>query len=298
MTLKNRIGIFCNPKANPPFEIIAQVVSHIYSLGGTVLFHQELAEKLKNSSFEFGLINTFGLSRNPNQQMDVLFSIGGDGTFLGTVPFVVNSNIPVVGLNIGRLGFLSNVSKSQFITAIDDWFSENYCILERSLIEVTNQTNQPYFQKNSALNDITIRRSESANMMSFKVFIDGKFLNNYWADGIILSTPTGSTAYSLSCGGPILDPNTAAFIITPIASHNLTVRPLVVSDNAEIVIAISGRTDHFSLSIDSDSYTVAIEEQIHVKKAIQTIKTVVFNNVSFYDSIRDKLSWGVDVRNN
>ncbi len=294
MYQKNRIGIFCNPLAVPPIQIIIEIANLIKEHEGTLIVHKTIAlhEVMAEFNNEF---DTFSTAEEASEKIDVLFSIGGDGTFLSTVPFVLNGSIPVIGINAGRLGFLANVAQDQTEFALKNWLEGNYTIFERTLLEVISPTE--VIQKKYALNDITIRRNDSANMMSFNVDIDGEFLNNYWADGVIFATATGSTAYSLSCGGPILHPNTQAFIVTPIASHNLTVRPLVISDNSIITISTAGRSDHFSLSIDSDNYTISTNEPITLRKSLQTIKTIVFEKISFYDSIRDKLSWGIDKRN-
>ncbi len=298
MNTKNRIGIYCNPKALPPIEILNQIIFQVEQMGGDIVFHDELHQKLTTIPERQFSEKTFCCPNDCVEKMDVLLSLGGDGTFLGTVPYVVEGNIPVIGINTGRMGFLANSTQNQIQETLKKWFTNNYQIDERLLIEVKSSkdscTSSPH---NHALNDITIRRSDNANMLSFNVEVNGQFLNNYWADGLIIATPTGSTAYSLSCGGPILAPDTSALIITPIASHNLTVRPLVVSDLSEIKITISGRSDHFSLSIDSQSFAIPIEETIIIKKSKSTIKTVQFKERTFYDTIRDKLSWGVDKRN-
>jgi NAD+ kinase len=294
MTPKKRVGIYCNLKADPPKDIIQQIVDRVTFHNGEIVLHQAIVEKLSQICPNCNVFNT---PQEVAASIDVMFSIGGDGTFLGTVPLVIEGDIPVIGINIGRLGFLANVARNQITQAIDDWFTQNFTLVERSLIEVALSDKKLAIPSLCALNDVTIRRTDGANMMSFKTIVNGQFLNNYWADGLILATPTGSTAYSLSCGGPILDINATAFIITPIASHNLTVRPLVISDQSMIEISVSGRSDHFFLSIDSESYTIPITETIKLRKASQTIKTVVFKNQSFYDTIRDKLSWGMDKRN-
>lgn len=298
MSSRNRVGIYCNPKATPPVDIIEQVISQVYVHGGEIVFHNELYNKLEVLKPGQFSKNTFCCPKESTPKIDVLMSIGGDGTFLGTVPYAIDGDIPVIGLNIGRLGFLANASQDQISSTIQNWFNGNYQIDERMLLEILpNDENTLQIPNFCALNDITIRRPDSASMMTFKVEVNGQFLNNYWADGLIIATPTGSTAYSLSCGGPILAPDTAAFVITPIASHNLTVRPLAVSDQSKISILISGRSDHFSLSIDSESYIIPSNEIIQIQKSKHTIKTVRCNELSFYDAIRDKLSWGVDKRN-
>ncbi len=291
---KKRIGIYCNPLAIPPIEIIKELASLIKTHGGSLILYKTILENEVMKEFKNDF-DTFSTAEEAEEKIDVLFSIGGDGTFLSTVPYVLKGNIPVIGINAGRLGFLANVAQDQTELALIQWLEGNYTIFERTLLEVDS----PSFKspKTCALNDITIRRTDSANMMSFNVDIDGEFLNNYWADGVIFATATGSTAYSLSCGGPILHPNTKAFIVTPIASHNLTVRPLVISNQSVITISISGRSDHFSLSIDSENFNIPTKEIVTLRKSTQTIKTIVFKKTSFYDSIRDKLSWGIDKRN-
>lgn len=294
MTLKKRIGIYCNPKAEPPLEIIHQIVDRISIHHGEVVFHSTLKEKL---STLYSDCTSFGSSQEAIERIDVLLSIGGDGTFLGTVPLVIHGDIPVIGINIGRLGFLANVAQDQIFQAIDDWFANNYTLVKRTLIEVELPKSTFPIHNFYALNDVTIRRTDGGSLMTFNTNVNGRFLNSYWADGIILSTPTGSTAYSMSCGGPILDTNANAFIITPIASHNLTVRPLVISDQSQIEITVTGRSDYFSLSIDSERYKIPIEETVILRKAKQCVMTVIFKDQSFYDTIRDKLSWGMDKRN-
>jgi NAD+ kinase len=297
MNQKSRIGIYCNPKAQPPLEMLNQIAERVKLHNGTLIMYYPVSEKILELGADAMWEDTFRNGLELAQLVDVLYSVGGDGTFLGTVPFVVEGQIPVLGFNSGRLGFLANVAEERINAAIDAWFNLDYSIIERSLIAVKRPIIDGVNNQLFALNDVTIRRTDSANMLSFNVKIDELFLNNYWADGIIVATATGSTAYSLSCGGPILAPNTPAMIITPIASHNLTVRPLVISDQSIVKISVSGRSCHYSLSVDSASYKIPTNELIILEKSKKSIQAVVLNNHSFYDTIREKLSWGFDKRN-
>jgi NAD+ kinase len=277
--------------------IIEQIIQKIKEHNGTVTLHLPIAEKITEMGMGKNWNHVFSDGNELAQTADVLFSVGGDGTFLGTVPYVAESQIPVLGFNSGRLGFLANVAEENISSAIDAWFNEEYSILERTLVEVHSSQFSANDKCRFALNDVTFRRTDSASMLSFSVEIDGHFLNTYWADGLIVSTATGSTAYSLSCGGPILAPDASALIITPIASHNLTVRPLVISNQSTVKISVSGRSSHYSLSVDSASYIIQNNEPTTLYKAKQVIKSVMLNNHSFYDTIREKLSWGMDKRN-
>lgn len=297
MSRNTRIGIYSNPKSKPPVAMIERIVDRIQAHQGKVIMFQPIAESLSEMGIEALWDNTFSNGAQLKAQVDVLFTIGGDGTFLGTVPFVADNQIPVLGFNSGRLGFLANVSEDQIEMAIDAWFDKKYSILERALISIDYTAFSKEDNRRFALNDVVFRRTDSASMLSFTVEIDGQFLNTYWADGLIISTATGSTAYSMSCGGPILAPNASAFIITPIASHNLTVRPLVISNQSVVKISVSGRSCHYSLSVDSAIYNIQTNESIVLSKADQGIRAVMLNDHSFYNTIREKLSWGVDKRN-
>jgi len=227
---------------------------------------------------------------------DIVFSIGGDGTFLDAASYVRDKEIPIVGINSGRLGFLANISKKEIPLALKAVFENNYYIEERTLLEVNTEEN--YFKDfNFALNEVTVLKRDSGSMITIKVFVNGEYLNTYWADGLILATPTGSTAYSLSLGGPIVVPGSSNFIITPIAPHNLTVRPIVLPDNYNITIKVTGRTETYLLSIDSQSVVVEKNTEIIVKTANFKIKTVRIEGNTFFNNIRDKLMWGFDKRN-
>ncbi len=227
---------------------------------------------------------------------DIVFSLGGDGTFLDAVSFVRDKEIPIAGINVGRLGFLANISKEDMPAALKAIFEKHYKIEERTLLEVNTQKH--YFKDfNFALNELTVLKRDSGSMITIKVFVNGEFLSNYWADGLILSTPTGSTAYSLSLGGPIVVPGSDNFIITPIAPHNLTVRPIVIPNNYDITIKVTGRAENYLLSIDSQSVVVESDTEISVKAADFKVKTIRIEGNTFFENIREKLMWGFDRRN-
>jgi NAD+ kinase len=226
----------------------------------------------------------------------LIFSVGGDGTFLQSVQTIRNFEVPVVGVNSGRLGFLADISKEYIIDVLTDIVSNKCRVIERSMLEVEIE-NLAIPDFNFALNEITVLKTANSSMIKIKASINGELLNNYWADGLIIATPTGSTAYSLSVGGPILTPGTENFVITPIASHNLTIRPIVVPDNIEIKLEVSGRGSGFLTSLDSKSVSVEFQNSIIVRKAAFKLKTILPEGHTFFNTLRNKLLWGIDKRN-
>ena len=238
----------------------------------------------------------FNKSFSKEDEIDIVFSIGGDGTFLESVSYVRNLEIPIVGINSGRVGFLANISQEEIPTALQSIHEKKYSIEDRTLLEI-NSDKDIFKSFNFALNEITVQKRDSGSMITIKVFLNGEFVNTYWADGLILSTPTGSTAYSLSLGGPIVVPGSQNFILTPIAPHNLTVRPIVVPDDNEITIEVAGRTDNYLVSADYKSEIVEKNTKLSIKAANFKVKTIRIENHTFFNNIRDKLMWGLDKRN-
>ncbi len=225
-------------------------------------------------------------------------SVGGDGTFLDCITYVRDKNIPILGINIGRLGFLANVKKTEINKAIKGLVNKDYSIIERTLLQVhTNPEIKKLSKINIALNEVTIVRKNTTAMITLETFLDEEFLAKYWADGLIFSTPTGSTGYSLSCGGPVITPSAKNLVITPIAPHNLNVRPLIIADNTKIKLHLIGREKEALISLDSRITTIPKNTTIHITKADFTIKTVLLKDVSFLKTLRNKLLWGEDVRN-
>ena len=227
---------------------------------------------------------------------DLLFSIGGDGTILDTVPLVLDSGMPVAGINLGRLGFLSSISKNEIGKAVESLLSGNYTVERRSLLELVSPDNV-FGNVRYALNELNVIRNPEHSLLAIKVFVDDVYLNTYWGDGILLATPTGSTAYSLSAGGPIITPNSKSFVITPIAAHNLTVRPVVIPDDSTIRIQVEGREKKFVFSMDSRTCALGTSVQLEVRKAHFCLNLVRMHGEDFFLTIRNKLMWGKDNRN-
>ena len=227
---------------------------------------------------------------------DLLFSIGGDGTILDTVPFVLDSGIPVVGINMGRLGFLSSISKSEIDRAVNSVLTGDYTVEQRTLLELVSPE-KVFDDVKYALNELNVIRNPEHSLLAIKVFVDDVYLNTYWGDGILLATPTGSTAYSLSAGGPIIVPNAKNFVITPIATHNLTVRPVVIPDDSTIRIQVEGREKKFVFSMDSRNCTLDTSVQLEVRKAGFCLNLARMRGEDFFGTIRNKLMWGKDNRN-
>ena len=253
--------------------------------------------KVISAEVNFGTnISFFNSKRDINNKVDILFSIGGDGTLLDTVPIVGNSGIPILGINLGRLGFLSSVSKDEIADAVNSIFKGEYSVDKRSLLQLIEPKGL-FGDINYALNDLTIYRNNTTSLTVVHVSVDDKLLNSYWGDGLIVSTPTGSTAYSLSVGGPIVAPGSKNFIIAPIASHNLTVRPIIIQDSSVIKIKIEGREEKYLITMDSRHSEISKGDEIIIKRCNFKVNLVQMNNKDFYSTIRDKLLWGVDYRN-
>jgi len=230
------------------------------------------------------------------QGVQFVLSIGGDGTLLDTVTYVGSLEIPILGINTGRLGFLATINPERIAQALDALFKGHFTIEERSLIRV--DTDPEVFNGiNFGLNEFSILKRDTSSMIVVHTYIDGEYLNSYWADGLIVSTPTGSTGYSLSCGGPVMLPQTNNFVIAPVCPHNLNVRPLIVPDESVISFEIEGRSNNFLLSLDSRSVTVDAGIQIAVRRETFNAHLVKLNHVNFLSTLRSKLNWGLDRRN-
>ncbi len=230
------------------------------------------------------------------EKFDFIITLGGDGTILGAITHVRDSDVPIVGINLGRLGFLAGIEKKRIREAICLLKKGRFAIDERRLLFL--ESNLPLFgDVRFALNDCTLLKRDTSSMITIHTYINGGYLNSYWADGIIISTPTGSTGYSLSCGGPIIFPHSGNFVITPVAPHNLNVRPVVISDDSVISFEVEGRTENFLCTLDSRFETITSAHQLAVRKNDFTIKLVTLQDIGFMDTIRTKLAWGVDTRN-
>lgn len=229
-------------------------------------------------------------------EAEYMLSVGGDGTFLETVSWVRNSKIPVLGFNTGRLGFLANINREDTENAIQQLLAGNFEIEEKTMLQFESDT--PVFGDDVvALNDFVVHKNDSSSMITVHTFLNGEFLNTYWADGVIISTATGSTGYSLSCGGPILFPGSKNFVITPISPHNLSMRPVVIPDNQVISFEIQSRSQSCRLSLDSRSASASNEISFGVRKADYGLKVVKMNHTDYLETLRRKLDWGLDRRN-
>mgnify|MGYP006072640869 CR=1 FL=1 len=255
--------------------------------------------KLIQSSLDTSVdYKTYNNHSDLDSSFDCMFTLGGDGTVLRSIMYLRDSNIPVIGVNIGRLGFLATVNKEEISEAIESLYNKNYTIKERSLLIVKTEPEINEIDEfNYALNEITISRKNTTSMITIETYIDGEYLTSYWADGLITATPTGSTGYSLSCGGPVISPQAKNFILTPIAPHNLNARPLVIPDDTKLKMKVHGRENTFFISLDSRIATIDSKTEVFIEKAPFTIKMIELNNQTFIQTLRKKLLWGEDTRN-
>lgn len=289
------IALFGNRIENKYQEDIQSLIEMLHAKNCKIHLHHKLYTALEDSlAFEFD-INIFK-KREEINDVDYFISIGGDGTFLDAVLLIGNAGIPILGINTGRLGFLSNTATEEIPYAVECLMQQNFKTEYRSLLQL-DQKNTILGDDNFALNEVSIMKRDSASMITVHVELNGQHLNSYWADGLIISTATGSTAYSLSCGGPILSPSSGSFVITPIAPHNLNVRPIVIDDSSMLEISVEGRTESSLLALDSRSYTLKHKEKIHLQKAAHQIQLIQLPNSTFLSSLRNKLNWGLDKRN-
>lgn len=241
---------------------------------------------------------TFSSHEELDSSFDMLLSIGGDGTILRAATLVRDSGIPILGINAGRLGFLASVQKDNIEEFLQLVIEKKYTISERIVLTLKGNTEiEEMADLNFAMNEISVSRKDTTSMITIETSLNGEYLTSYWADGLIISTPTGSTGYSLSCGGPILTPDVKSFVITPIAPHNLNARPLVIPDNTEIRLRVSGREEHYLVSLDSRMTSVRNESVLTISKAPFTIRMAEIPNQTFFKTLRGKLLWGEDKRN-
>jgi NAD+ kinase len=270
------------------------VIEHLMGLNVNVITDKNLYEGLGDT----GIKEQLTVFETLSSTTSFLVCIGGDGSMLQAVITVRDSNVPILGINTGRLGFLTSLQKESLNKGLQLLWEKKFTLINRSLLEVKIDEQQsllndfPY-----ALNEISVSRKDTASLISIQAEIEGHPLTTYWADGLIVATPTGSTGYNLSSGGPIVLPETPSFVVTPIAPHNLNIRPLVLPDHSTIRLEVSGREEQHLLSLDSRLITLAHNTPIYIKKAAFSIATVQFNDTAFYNVLREKLYWGIDKRN-
>lgn len=274
---------------------VLHLAQQLRNAGFTLRIHAEFKDYLQlklNTTIDSEMFNDHEDLGNA----DYLISIGGDGTLLQTVHLVRDSEIPVLGINTGRLGFLSHAPTDQIDVVVKCLKEKTFSIDERSLIRASCDTVE-LGEFPCALNEIALQKKETSTMIIVHVWLDGALINSYWSDGLIIATPTGSTAYSLSCGGPIMMPASESLVLTPIAPHNLSVRPFVIPDKLPITLQAEGREDEYLLTLDSAAYAVTADDSIIIEKAPFKFRLINIEEHNFFNTIRNKLSWGLDVRN-
>ncbi len=291
-----KVALFGKDYKEDQQKYLQQIIDELVRNNNQLCMYKPFHEKVKARLSLPGNLSFFNSHNDLKEKTDMLFSIGGDGTILDTVPFVRDSGIPILGFNLGRLGFLSSISKNEIKQALESIFKGEFYLNKRALLQL-DQPKEIFGELNFALNDLTIYRNNTTSLVVVHVYVDDKFLNSYWGDGLIVSTPTGSTAYSLSVGGPIMSPGSQNFVIAPIASHNLTVRPIVIQDSSTIRIRIGGREDTYLMTMDSRHSSINKEDELIIRRCDFEVNLVEMNNKDFFSTIRDKLLWGVDTRN-
>jgi NAD+ kinase len=291
-----QIAVYAKKIFKQDLSVFEDLLKGIVELGWKPVLEHELAQQLQ-TKYQWPLTyQTFTNHLDLKSGFDLMISLGGDGTFLKAVSFIRDSGVPILGINTGRLGFLSNLSKSQIAQTLQRFNNGQYEFQKRSLLRV-HTDNDLFADENFALNELTLQKKDTSSMIKVQAYLGDKFLNTYWADGLIVATPTGSTAYSLSCGGPIITPGCQVHILTPIAPHNLNVRPVVVPDHMPISLQVEGRDRTYLLSLDGHSQHIKQGEKVTITKAEFMINVVKFEDNNFLDTIRNKMFWGSDTRN-
>ena len=279
-------------------ESILQQLFSLFTPDDQVYIEQEILSELQQRSDTFNSAKSFASFEDLNPSYDVMLTIGGDGTLLKGITYVRSLQTPILGINAGRLGFLATAHKDDLPNVLEQLRKGDYQIVERSVIEaVFADTGEPVDTVNFALNEITITRKNTASMITVDTELNGDYLCSYWADGLIIATPTGSTGYSLSCAGPVILPTAKNFVLTPIAPHNLSARPVIIPEDAEVKLSILGREKKFLMSLDSNIKSIPNKQSIIVRKAPFVVKMIRLEGDSFIKTLRTKLLWGEDKRN-
>lgn len=289
------IAVYARSTKDNHAAYIQQIHAHLAKEGVELIIYEPYYNYLRSTSDFTATVDTFSTSEELISRAFFVISLGGDGTLLETATFVKRSGIPILGVNTGRLGFLATVNKNDLEQALQKLLKEKFTLDKRELIEINGCPNH-FDGINYAINEFTIHKKDSGAMINIDTYVDGVFLNSYFADGLIVATPTGSTAYSLSCGGPIMMPDSDNFIITPIAPHNLTVRPIVISNNKEVSFNVRGRSDTCIISLDSRNTEINTQTEIKVKKAEFRVNLINLEGQHFFSTLRNKMMWGIDQR--
>lgn len=286
-----KIGIFGNEYQRE--DLILKIFNILDDYDAEIYIHKDFHEYISN---KFGLSHSIsGILENNNFDLDLAFSIGGDGTFLKTVTIIEEKNIPILGINTGRLGFLADIPEKNLESTLSEIMKGYYRVEMRSQLSLETNNNA-FSDYNHALNEIAILKQDTASMLTIEAYIDGEHLTTYQSDGLIVATPTGSTAYSLSVGGPIMTPMAPNFMLVAIAPHSLTTRPLVIEDDSVLTFKIDSRNNHFLVSLDGRSEVLSTESVINIRKSTHTVKLAKRIGHTFYATLREKLMWGIDAR--
>jgi len=292
-----KVAIYGQEYQETALEYVLELLEELQKNQAVVLFESHFYQFLGGVK-ALGQYNTFTSHKGLDSTFDLFVSFGGDGTILRAITYIQDLGIPIVGVNTGRLGFLSTFKKEEVRRVVTEFKAGAYELVERSLVAVYSDYEIPEFGSlNFALNEVSVSRKDTTSMITIATYLNDEYLTSYWADGLIIATPTGSTGYSLSCGGPVITPTAQSLVITPIAPHNLNARPLVISDNTEIRLIVSGREEHHLLSLDSRLATIENGRELTIKKAGFKIKMVEYTSESFLKTLRNKLLWGEDRRN-
>ena len=291
-----RIAIYGNPFNPVKAKYVQHLIHKLEENNVPIIIEHQFHDFLIDHVQFKKDIDIFDTPKELQENADILLSIGGDGTLLNTITLIRDSGIPVLGINTGRLGFISSVSTDQIDNAINQLLKKEYTLEERTLLQLDTD-NQLFGETNFALNEVTVLKKDTSSMIRIHAFLDDEFLNSYWADGLIVATPTGSTGYSLSCGGPIVVPGTENFIISPIAPHNLNVRPVIVSEDRVLKLKVEDRDELALVAIDSRSRAIDPTLELTIRKADFKVNLIKLHSQSFIATIREKLMWGKDKRN-
>ena len=287
-----RIAIFSTNYRSENDKLLKKTINFLENSGAEVLIEEQLHAKMAQNDAQF---DSFATVNSENLHADVAISIGGDGTFLNTAAAVGNRDIPILGINNGRLGFLADVADTEIEKVLTEVLAGDYSVRERCMISAKTYGEQTYTTP-FALNEIAVLKQDLSSMIAIHATVNGEYLTTYQADGLIVATPTGSTAYSMSVGGPIVMPGTHNLILAPVASHSLTVRPLVIADSCEIDLEIESRSHSYLISFDGRSQVLNQSAKLHIAKADFSLKVIEPNNHSFLRTLRNKLMWGADLR--
>jgi len=290
-----RIGIHGKEVQAKSTHFIEKIFDQLKQRKAEVWLSSKFIKQMKSPLLEDFKYKTFEQGDNL-RSLDFFFSLGGDGTMLESVTYIGKAEVPILGINTGRLGFLAITSRDDIDKALEAIFTGDYKVESRTLLKL-NSTPKLFEPLNFALNDFTIMKKDTSSMITVHVFVDGELLNSYWSDGIIVSTPTGSTGYSLSCGGPLVYPKSESFIITAVSPHNLGTRPIVISDKSEITFEIEGRSKKYLVSLDSRFETIDDTVKLKIKKERFYVKLVQLPGHHYFNTLRQKLNWGLDIRN-